>query len=193
MPRNSAAFMYLSRATRSSMRRMILTVVSTPTSEVMSTSSKSSSTSASTVERPATARASFEKRPVLVRSSPAFNSSRRCSGCASTAAPAAVSAGVSCFFLNRSKNPITKSVLAGRRADSCTAASHHGSAPPAFILATKIITIRKISYICKAYNRGSDPQRRCRTVRTAAGTSHRQTAKPPRKARRMQKTVENQM
>ena len=30
MPRNSAAFMYLSRATRSSMRRMILTVVSTP-------------------------------------------------------------------------------------------------------------------------------------------------------------------
>ena len=182
MPRNSAAFMYLSRATRSSMRRMILTVVSTPTSEVMSTSSKSSSTSASTVERPATARASFEKRPVLVRSSPAFNSSRRCSGCASTAAPAAVSAGVSCFFLNRSKNPITKSVLAGRRTDSCTAASHHGSAPPAFILATKIITIR-----------GSDPQRRCRTVRTAAGTSHRQTAKPPRKARRMQKTVENQM
>ena len=90
--------MYLSRATRSSMRRMIFTVVSTPTSDEMSTSSRSSSTSASTVERPATARASFEKSPVLVFSSPAFSSSWLRAACSTE--------GVSCFFLKMSKNPI---------------------------------------------------------------------------------------
>ena len=61
---------YLSRATRSSMRRIILTVVSTPTSEVMSTSSRSSSTSSSTVDFPATARASLPNTLSLVFSSP---------------------------------------------------------------------------------------------------------------------------
>ena len=63
---SSEVFMYLSRAMRASMRSMILTVVSTPTSEVMSTSSSWSSTSASTVDRPAMARVSFEKKPLLV-------------------------------------------------------------------------------------------------------------------------------
>ena len=91
--------MYLSRATRSSMRRMIFTVVSTPTSDVMSTSSRSSSTSASTFERPATVRASFEKRPVLVFSSPALS----CSWAVCRSA-AEVSGALSCFFRKRSKN-----------------------------------------------------------------------------------------
>ena len=96
---NSDAFMYLSRAARSSMRRMIFTVVSTPTSDEMSTSSRSSSTAASTVERPATARASFEKSPVLVFSSPASSSCRCCRTCSSEG-------GVSCFLRKISKNPI---------------------------------------------------------------------------------------
>ena len=124
---NSEVFMYLSRATRSSMRRMIFTVVSTPTSEVMSTSSRSSNTSASTVERPATARANFEKKPVLVFSSPASNSRRSASCCLASASCSVTALGVAAsglsvsgaavltwgaagssvfFFLNRSKNPI---------------------------------------------------------------------------------------
>ena len=61
---------YLSLATRSSIRRMIFTVVSTPTSDVMSTSSKSSSTSSSTVDLPATARANFPNTLSLVFSRP---------------------------------------------------------------------------------------------------------------------------
>ncbi len=99
---SSEVFMYLSRAMRASMRSMILTVVSTPTSEVMSTSSSWSSTSASTVDRPAMARVSFEKKPLLVFSRPA--SSSRCSACCTSSWGAA--AALSCFFLNRSKNPI---------------------------------------------------------------------------------------
>ena len=97
---SSEAFMYLSRATRSSMRRMIFTVVSTPTSDEMSTSSRSSSTPASIVDRPATARASFEKSPVLVFSSPAESSS--CCFCACSPV-----GGVSCFFLKISKNAMS--------------------------------------------------------------------------------------
>ena len=96
--------MYLSLATRSSMRRMIFTVVSTPTSDEMSTSSRSSSTSASTVERPATARASFEKSPVLVFSSPALSSSCCLRACSSEG-------GVSCFFLKISKNAMSLGLI----------------------------------------------------------------------------------
>jgi hypothetical protein len=49
---------------------MILMVVSTPTSDVMSTSSNSSSTSSSTVDFPTTALLSFEKKLVLLFSKP---------------------------------------------------------------------------------------------------------------------------
>ena len=62
---------------------LFIALVSTPTSDEMSTSSRSSSTAASTVERPATARASFEKSPVLVFSSPASSSCRCCRTCRS--------------------------------------------------------------------------------------------------------------
>ena len=61
---------YLSRATRSSMRRIILIVVSTPTSDVTRISSRSSKTSSSTFDFPATARVSFEKTFSFVFSSP---------------------------------------------------------------------------------------------------------------------------
>ncbi len=98
---SSEAFMYLSRATRSSMRRMIFTVVSTPTSEVMSTSSRSSSMLSSTFERPATARASFEKRPCLVFSRPALSSRRSSAACSGE-----FWADSSFRFLNMSNNPI---------------------------------------------------------------------------------------
>ena len=67
--------MYLSSATRFSIRSMMRSVVSTPTSEVISTSSRLSSTSSSTFDLPATARASFEKTPSLVFSRPLFKSS----------------------------------------------------------------------------------------------------------------------
>ena len=116
---NSEVFIYLSRAMRASICSIIFTVVSTPTSDVMSTSSKSSSTSASTVERPATARANFEKKPSLVFCNPADNSSFcacSCLACCSCSAaadstPCAASVVATCsllsfFFLKRSKNPI---------------------------------------------------------------------------------------
>ena len=67
---SSEVLRYLSFATRSSMRSIILMVVSTPTSEVMSISSSSSRTSSSTFDLPATTRPSFEKNPSLVFSSP---------------------------------------------------------------------------------------------------------------------------
>ena len=67
---NSLVETYLSLATRSSIRWMILIVVSTPTSEETRISSKLSSTSSSTFDFPATARASFEKTFCFVFSSP---------------------------------------------------------------------------------------------------------------------------
>ena len=61
---------YLSRATLSSMRWIIFRVVSTPTSLVISTSSRLSSTSSSTFDLPATARVSLSSTLVLVFSRP---------------------------------------------------------------------------------------------------------------------------
>lgn len=90
--------------------RMILTVVSTPTSDEISTSSKSSSTSASTVERPATARASFEKSPVLVFSNPALSSS-----CCCLRSSEACAAELSCFFLKISKNAMSNISISVQR------------------------------------------------------------------------------
>ena len=72
---NSDVVTYLSRATRSSIRRMMSTVVSTPTSEEMSASSKSSKTSSSTFDFPTTMRASLLKTFVFVFSSPASRTS----------------------------------------------------------------------------------------------------------------------
>ena len=70
MPLSSDVLTYLSRATRSSIRRIIFNVVSTPTSLVMSTSSRLSSTSSSTFDFPATARASLSNTLVFVFSNP---------------------------------------------------------------------------------------------------------------------------
>ena len=75
MPFNSAVPMYLSRATRSWMRLIILRVVSTPTSDIISTSSRLSSTSSSTTVFPATARAILESTLVLVFSRPLSSTS----------------------------------------------------------------------------------------------------------------------
>ena len=72
---NSAVFMYLSVATRFSIRSMMRTVVSTPTSEVMRISSRLSNTSSSTFDLPATARANLENTPSLVLARPLFRSS----------------------------------------------------------------------------------------------------------------------
>ena len=55
MALSSAVPKYLSRFTRSCIRSMMRNVVSTPTSEVMSASSKLSNTSSSTVDLPAIA------------------------------------------------------------------------------------------------------------------------------------------
>ena len=69
---SSSIPMYLSRATRASIRSMILSVVSTPTSEVISTSSRLSSTSSSTLDFPTTARLNFLNTLSLVFESPSF-------------------------------------------------------------------------------------------------------------------------
>ena len=61
---------YLSLATRSSIRWMILIVVSTPTSEETNISSRLSSTSSSTFDLPATARVSLVKTFCFVFSNP---------------------------------------------------------------------------------------------------------------------------
>ncbi|MNY40625.1 hypothetical protein D3C86_1753780 [compost metagenome] len=61
---------YLSRATRSSIRSIILSVVETPTSDVTKISSSSSSTSSSTVDLPAIILVSLEKTFSLVFSKP---------------------------------------------------------------------------------------------------------------------------
>ena len=66
IPLSSLVLTYLSRATLSSIRSMILSVVSTPTSLVISTSSRSSNTSSSTFDFPATARASLSNTLVFV-------------------------------------------------------------------------------------------------------------------------------
>lgn len=61
---------YLSRLTRSCMRSMMRRVVSTPTSEVMSASSRLSSTSSSTVDLPAMARLILLSTDSLLFSNP---------------------------------------------------------------------------------------------------------------------------
>ncbi|MOA01426.1 hypothetical protein D3C78_1208350 [compost metagenome] len=66
---------YLSRATRSSIRSIIFSVVDTPTSEVTKISSSSSSTSSSTVDLPAIILVSFEKTFSLVFSNPLSSAS----------------------------------------------------------------------------------------------------------------------
>src|ERR1700749_4506293 len=71
---------------------MIFSVVFTPTSDVTKTSSRSSSTSSSTVDLPATTLVIFEKKLSLVFSKPV--SSASCSW------------GVLSFFLKKSNNPI---------------------------------------------------------------------------------------
>src|SRR5690554_4439123 len=70
MRSNSSALTNLSRATRFSMRWIILRVVSTPTSELMSISSSSSNTSSSTLDLPTTTRASFCRTLSLVLDKP---------------------------------------------------------------------------------------------------------------------------
>ena len=70
MPFSSEVLTYLSRATRSSMRCIIFSVVSTPTSLVIRTSSRLSSTSSSTFDLPATARANLSNTLTLVFSNP---------------------------------------------------------------------------------------------------------------------------
>ena len=72
---SSAVLTYLSRATRSWMRPMISSVVSTPTSDEMSTSSRLSSTSSSTFDFPAMARVSLLNTLALVFSRPASSTS----------------------------------------------------------------------------------------------------------------------
>ena len=72
---NSLVLMYLSLFTRSSIRSMILMVVSSPTSEAIKIASSSSRTSTSTVDLPATALVSLSKNPVLVFSKPWSSSS----------------------------------------------------------------------------------------------------------------------
>ena len=67
---NSAVLIYLSRATRSSMRSIIRNVVSTPTSEVTRASSKLSRTSSSTRDLPATARVNLSNTFSLVFDNP---------------------------------------------------------------------------------------------------------------------------
>ena len=62
--------MYLSLATRCSIRSIIFKVVFTPTSEVTKTSSKLSRTSSSTLDLPATALLSLPKKLVFDFSSP---------------------------------------------------------------------------------------------------------------------------
>jgi len=62
---DAASFELLSRCTRSSIRSIILTVVSTPTSEVIKTSSRLSNTSSSTLDLPTTTLASFLKTLLL--------------------------------------------------------------------------------------------------------------------------------
>ena len=62
--------MYLSRATRFSIRSIIRSVVSTPTSDVINTSSKSSNIFSSTCDFPATIRANLENTPSLVLDNP---------------------------------------------------------------------------------------------------------------------------
>ena len=70
---NSCAFMYFSEAARFSMRSIIFNVVSTPTSEVISTSSRLSNTSSSTFDFPATARAILPNTLSLVLDNPLSN------------------------------------------------------------------------------------------------------------------------
>ena len=67
---SSDVLTYLSRFTRSWIRSMISRVVSTPTSEAISVSSRLSSTSSSMVDLPATTRVSFSKKPERVFSNP---------------------------------------------------------------------------------------------------------------------------
>ena len=67
---SSAVPRYLSRLTRSCMRSMMRRVVSTPTSEVMSASSRLSSTSSSTVDLPAMARLILLSTDSLLFSNP---------------------------------------------------------------------------------------------------------------------------
>ena len=70
MPLSSFVEIYLSRATRSSIRLMIFNVVSTPISDVIRASSRLSSTSSSTVDLPVMARAILSNTLCLVFSSP---------------------------------------------------------------------------------------------------------------------------
>ena len=67
---NSFTLLYLSFDTLSSILSIILTVVSTPTSEVISISSRSSNTSASIFDLPRTADFNFAKKLFLVFSKP---------------------------------------------------------------------------------------------------------------------------
>ena len=67
---NSLTPKYLSKETRSSIRLIILSVVSTPTSEVIKTSSRLSRTSSSTFDLPTTARPNFLNTLSFVFKSP---------------------------------------------------------------------------------------------------------------------------
>src|SRR5690606_29409689 len=67
---NSSVPKYLSRATRSSIRLIIFKVVFTPTSDDIKTSSRSSNTSSSTFDFPATALDSLSKKDVFDFSNP---------------------------------------------------------------------------------------------------------------------------
>ena len=67
---NSLVLRNLSFETRSSIRSIIFSVVSTPTSELINTSSRLSSTSSSTLDLPTTARESFLKTLSFVFSNP---------------------------------------------------------------------------------------------------------------------------
>ena len=64
---------YLSRAVRFCSRSIILRVVSTPTSDVINTSSRLSRKSSSILDLPATARLSLSNKPCLVFSKPLSN------------------------------------------------------------------------------------------------------------------------
>ena len=70
---SSFAFIYFSSAARFSIRSIIFNVVSTPTSEVINTSSRLSSTSSSTFDLPAIARAIFPNTLSFVLDNPLSN------------------------------------------------------------------------------------------------------------------------
>ena len=76
---SSVVLMYFSAATLFSTRAIILRVVSTPTSAPIRISSKLSKTSSSTLDFPATAFDSLEKKDVFVFSNPLSNCCFSCS------------------------------------------------------------------------------------------------------------------